>query len=245
VSPALSQSNADWSRDELILALELYMSHRDHLPDRSDPQVIELSSFLRGLTTQTAIISSTYRNLNGVYMKLGNFRAIDPAYVALGRKGLPAGSKGDRAVWAAFADRPDELRATAQAIRANASSLPPPVLAADDDIAEAEEGRILTRTHVTRERNRKLVQRKKGQALKVHGDLKCEACGFSFGQVYGQRGDGFIEAHHRVPLHQLRPGVKTRIEDLALLCANCHRMVHARSPWLSIDQLRAALKIKK
>ena len=33
-------------------------------------------------------------------------------------------------------------------------------------------------------------------------------------------------------------GVKTRLSDLALVCANCHRMIHARRPWLSIEGLR-------
>jgi hypothetical protein len=31
---------------------------------------------------------------------------------------------------------------------------------------------------------------------------------------------------HRVPLGQLRDQVKTRVEDLITVCANCHRMLH-------------------
>ncbi len=61
-----------------------------------------------------------------------------------------------------------------------------------------------------------------------------------FGERYGQRGEGFIECHHTKPLAS--PGqTVTRLDDLALLCSNCHRMVHLRRPMLSVEDLRRAL----
>ena len=63
-----------------------------------------------------------------------------------------------------------------------------------------------------------------------------------FGDHYGQHGEGFIECHHTRPAHTLKPGDKTKISDLRLLCANCHRMIHAKRQWLSIEQLIAILK---
>jgi hypothetical protein len=33
----------------------------------------------------------------------------------------------------------------------------------------------------------------------------------------------------------------TRLSDLALLCSNCHRMVHRRRPWLRLGQLTSLL----
>jgi 5-methylcytosine-specific restriction enzyme A len=77
------------------------------------------------------------------------------------------------------------------------------------------------------------------------GTLRCEACGFEFGQAYGERGRGFIEVHHALPVHQLSPGVKTRLSDLHLLCANCHRMVHAKRPWLTLEQLKECISGEK
>ena len=114
-------------------------------------------------------------------------------------------------------------------------------LANDDDIVEAEEGRILTRLHRSRERSRKLVEQRKLKALKEFGRLRCEVCLFDFEESYGIRGKGFIEAHHTKPVETLVEGAKTRLEDLVLLCANCHRMVHASRPWLTIEQLRDLL----
>jgi 5-methylcytosine-specific restriction protein A len=108
-------------------------------------------------------------------------------------------------------------------------------------VAEAEEGRILTRLHRSRERSRELIEKKKAFMLELHGCLKCEACSFDFKATYGPRGARFIEAHHIKPVHTLVPGSKTRLEDLALFCSNCHRMVHVQRPWLTIQELKDLL----
>jgi 5-methylcytosine-specific restriction protein A len=52
---------------------------------------------------------------------------------------------------------------------------------------------------------------------------------------------GFIEVHHLLPLHTLKPGSRTRMHDLAVVCANCHRMIHAKSKWLTLVQLKELL----
>ena len=35
--------NPDWSRDELILAFDFYMRHRDRMPDKSTTEILDLS----------------------------------------------------------------------------------------------------------------------------------------------------------------------------------------------------------
>jgi 5-methylcytosine-specific restriction protein A len=116
--------------------------------------------------------------------------------------------------------------------------IPEASLEEDEEVAEAEEGRILTRIHRSRERSRQLVEQKKASVLKAHGSLRCEACAFDFELTYGERGKGFIEAHHVKPVHTLKPGERTRLEDLVLICSNCHRILHTRRPWLTMDELR-------
>ena len=111
----------------------------------------------------------------------------------------------------------------------------------DADIAEAFEGQLLTRMHLTRERNRALIRKKREAVLRETGRLACEACGFDFNATYGSHGTGFIEVHHILPLHTLKPGSRTRLQDLVVLCANCHRMVHARVRWLTLLQLKELL----
>ena len=99
-------------------------------------------------------------------------------------------------------------------------------------IAETPEGKLLTQTHFRRERNPKLVRKKKESVRRKIGRLACAVCGFDFEKTYGARGADFIECHHIKPLRDLKPGSVTRLNDLVLLCSNCHRMAHAKQPWL-------------
>tara|TARA_B100000949_G_C14090247_1_gene369680 strand:- start:70 stop:297 length:228 start_codon:yes stop_codon:yes gene_type:complete len=53
--------------------------------------------------------------------------------------------------------------------------------------------------------------------------------GFSFSEVYGEHGTGFIEVHHKVPVSTL--GDDTRVDpkqDIAVVCSDCHRMIHRK-----------------
>jgi 5-methylcytosine-specific restriction protein A len=50
-------------------------------------------------------------------------------------------------------------------------------------------------------------------------------------------GRGFIECHHLLPLAELARERLSRLADLALVCSNCHRMVHRKRPRLSLDRL--------
>jgi 5-methylcytosine-specific restriction enzyme A len=177
-------------------------------------------------------------------MKVMNFRRFDPVYIAQGKKGLQRGNQLEEEVWNDFANNPERLAQAANTIRLVVTNGQIPVAADEDDdeVAEAEEGRILTRLHRSRERSRELIEKKKASVLKVHACLKCEACAFDFKATYGLRGARFIEAHHIKPVHTLVPGSKTRLEDLVLLCSNCHRMVHVQRPWLSVQELKQILR---
>lgn len=104
------------------------------------------------------------------------------------------------------------------------------------DAFETEEGRAILRTHLRRERSRKLILEFKS-SLK---EARCEACSLNFSEVYGEYGAEYIEAHHIVPISDLEPGRKTSIKDLAALCANCHRVIH-RNRGMSVNALAAYL----
>lgn len=111
----------------------------------------------------------------------------------------------------------------------------------EDDAASFPEGRKKYVLHRKQERNPQIARRAKLLRLSKLGDLICDACGFSFSQRYGARGKGFIEAHHTTPISDLMGTVRTRLSDIALVCSNCHRMLHRRRPWLTMGQLRLIL----
>lgn len=244
--PEGKERNPAWTRDELLLALDYYVQRPGAAHDPGSAGILRLSEEINGVARLLGLSGAeTLRNPNGVSMKLLNFRAHDPVYVARARRGLPRGNKLEAELWARFAEDPRRLREIANGIRVRLTRLDDAAeaIAGDDalDVAEAEEGKIVTRLHRRRERNRALVKRKKASFRKRHGRLFCEACGFDFAKAYGPRGEDVIECHHTRPVALLTPGEKTELDDVVLLCANCHRVVHVRSDWLSIDALKALL----
>jgi hypothetical protein len=86
--------------------------------------------------------------------------------------------------------------------------------------------RMFMGMHRFRERNPVLVQRKKNEAISQN-KLFCACCNFNFALAYPEHGDGFIECHHNKPINQ---GERiTTLDDLALVCSNCHRMLHRKN----------------
>lgn len=114
---------------------------------------------------------------------------------------------------------------------------PPP----DVDPGFVEGGRSL-RMHYVRERNRALIARKRADVLSRKGALACEVCGFDFEKRYGPAGRGFCEVHHVKPLSDRTAAAKTRLTDLAIVCSNCHRMIHRTRKVVTIAQLRKRLR---
>ncbi len=105
------------------------------------------------------------------------------------------------------------------------------------------EGKLQEHRHKKRERSRALIEQAKSLEMAKHGYLKCACCRFDFSDTYGEVGEGFIEAHHIKPVSTLDiEGEETRVEDLALVCSNCHRMLHRKRPWLTMDQLGQLLQ---
>ncbi|MBQ4468994.1 MAG: HNH endonuclease [Synergistaceae bacterium] len=71
--------------------------------------------------------------------------------------------------------------------------------------------------------------------------LKCEVCGFDFEKAYGKLGAGYIEVHHKRPVSE---GVRmTDLDnDLAMLCSNCHRMIHrGRDHMITLEELKGII----
>jgi len=212
------------------------------MPAPTSPEIIDLSNFLNGLQRRLGgVTSEKFRNANGVSMKLMNFRRFDPKYEG---SGLSRGNKDEREVWRLYSENPDELEKVVGSIRSivDGTSDVLPTRIPDEDEEEAEEGRLLTRVHRYRERDRKIVANKKQKVLKETKRLACDVCGFDFQERYGKRGEGYIECHHTKPVSELDAHSKTKLSDLALVCSNCHKMIHRRKPWLSIAAARNLLK---
>ena len=96
------------------------------------------------------------------------------------------------------------------------------------------------RLHRKIERN----SRAGNKAKSIHGYI-CQACGFDFEAVYGELGRGYIEAHHLIPLATLPEDANVPVDpehDFAVLCANCHRMIHRTDTPGELSTFRANIR---
>lgn len=238
--------NPVWSRDELILALDLYVRTKGNPTGQDFEAVDDVSAILNKLhRIMGNATGETLRNRNGVYLKVMNFRSSDPHYLEQGKVGMTRGNALEAVIWQEYAGDPVKLVTDAQAIRAT-------ILAADNTALsqhpleppyEGEEGGVVLAMHKRYERDRKLV-REKLKAARAKGPLVCEVCSFDFEATYGELGAGYIEVHHLKPVHTLKPGAKVKLSDLALLCANCHRMMHRSIAVLTLESLQKATKLR-
>jgi predicted HNH restriction endonuclease len=90
------------------------------------------------------------------------------------------------------------------------------------------EGESRNRYIVHRHRERRLRKAKIEDVLRRTGRLACEVpgCEFDFKESYGKLGNGFAHVHHRIPFKMLKSVRNTKLDELAIVCANCHAMIH-------------------
>ena len=101
---------------------------------------------------------------------------------------------------------------------------------------EVTEGQ-LHRTEVTfRKRNRTIIEAKKKLS-----DGSCEVCGFRFADAYGIKTLCLV-AHHMKPIGRRKRASTTSLEEIALLCPNCHTVAHTAEPPLSTEAIRKMLR---
>jgi len=111
----------------------------------------------------------------------------------------------------------------------------------DVDEYVAAEGSQHIRRHLVRERNLKIVKEKRRQVFAETGCLRCVVCSFDFFATYGELGRDFCEVHHMLPMALRYEETETRLQDLAVVCSNCHRMLH-RKGLLSIEALQRTVR---
>lgn len=93
----------------------------------------------------------------------------------------------------------------------------------------ATEGAKSLKAHYRRERSAWLKREKlKAIAAETGGIISCELCGTKGADTYPKKlGERIFEVHHRKPLASAVTPIRTTLDDLAILCANCHRAVHS------------------
>ncbi|MFD9098457.1 HNH endonuclease [Streptomyces collinus] len=236
-----------WTEDELVLAGALVVKNGWRELRTHHPEVHELSELLRSLPIHSPEVHALpgFRSPDSVSRKTTDFMTNHDRYVG---KATRCG-KPTLLMIKAFTERETEMLAAAQAIEDGIGSgelqaIAPQPDEMDETGATAIEGRLLVRRALARERDPKLRSLKIEQIRRQGLQVRCEVCDFDFARTYGDLGEGYIEVHHVAPLHISGPRV-TKLEDLACLCANCHRMCHRNSAgesWRTPAQLREKVR---
>ncbi|NPD04513.1 HNH endonuclease [Nocardioides sp. zg-1308] len=236
---------ADWTREELVIICAELKANDWKVYRANSPEAERLSALLIDANfVPLSERDDDFRSPNSVQRKMYDLSTLLPTYGGKPTKG----GRPTREVLQAFLDRPDKMDTLATSLAAAIEAGRTPKDAAVDvdwdsdadslsDDFEAQEGGQWLAQHYRRERNR-TIRKRKIAAVQAAGLLiACEVCEFDFGRAYGDLGDGYIEVHHVLPLHASGP-TTTRLSDLALLCSNCHRMIHRARPWLTPEELR-------
>ena len=116
------------------------------------------------------------------------------------------------------------------------------IIQSEDTESKHPEGAESFKLHRILERDTTLAKKAKSKRLQETGELRCDVCDFSFIETYGELGEGFIEAHHTIPVAKLKGDRKTQINELSLVCSNCHKMLHVGNPILFINELKEIIK---
>jgi putative restriction endonuclease len=85
-----------WTRDELILSLNLYLKLPFGKLHSRTPEIIHLANLIG-------------RTSGSVAMRLNNFASVDPFHQQRGIGGLPGGRKQVEPIWTEFVNNKDEL----------------------------------------------------------------------------------------------------------------------------------------
>ena len=101
-----------------------------------------------------------------------------------------------------------------------------------------KEGAELRVIQTARERNPALRK----DAIEKYGN-KCMVCGFDFDKTYGRDiANGYIEVHHEKMLANTAGERDVTVNEVKVVCSNCHRMIHKKREMLNWEALRNKLK---
>jgi 5-methylcytosine-specific restriction enzyme A len=226
----------DWTWEEIVLACDLVAQNEWRQLDEGDHHVRELSSLLQKMSIHPLDVRlPSFRNFAGVAQKTRKIASVHPDYV-----GRPSnGNKLDREVLLEFLADPQRMHSYAQMLRqaaANDELENVPQLIGDEE--DSLEGRYLLRMHRVWER-KPALRAKKIRTVQARGEPLCAKPVASTSErpteIAGRASSNVITWNRCT-----RPesGPRLSINDLALLCSNCHRMIHRKPPWPTPAQLR-------
>ena len=222
-------ANVSFTRDEVILALDVLYANGNQPMKPDSPAIVELSRLLNELPiVPKDDRPKTFRNCSGVCNQINSFRRESA-------KGIkdPNVGKAFYVVADDFVDNPERLAVIADAIRRNIPFINNASFLRDLGSQGFVEGAILEYIHC-------MIERRDGTTIELTGS--CEICGINLNGLYKHTKGNLIQLHLAVPLEKMNTKKRYNTMDFISVCPNCHEMLHQYRPWLTRENCTEILK---
>lgn len=208
--------NTSFTRDEIILALDVLYQAKDQKVSVDMPEMNDLSALLQRLPIHPLENRrADFRNITGITRQLMQFRSN----CNTGNKNLHVGIAFFNIAFE-FEDRFDELHQIATAIRRNEPYYFPGFGNRMEDEGFSE-GILLGHLHC-------LIEVRDGSKLALADH--CAICQLQPALIYQSCG-GLLQPHLLVPPTEMDGGKKYQDTDFITVCPTCHAALHRLRPW--------------
>lgn len=227
----VANSRANWVRDEVILALDLYFHTLKKTFSTNDKEVIELSALLNELPIiPVAVRTDDFRNVNGMHYQLTKLKlhVVEGKPLKIGKVFID--------VYDEFCNDKQTLHEIATAIKNSKNILKTISFGDSSEGINFKEGALLS--HLHRYFENKYLLKYANNFLFCH----CAICKLDVNQAYRGSAKTFYELHLMIPPKDYHDESKFYFNDFIMVCPNCHKALHLMRPWVNKNEINKILK---
>lgn len=216
-------ANASFTRDEVILALDVLYSNNGITPKPESMEIQKLSELLQQLPIHPVETrKKDFRTPTGVQAQINRYQH---------RYANMVGSMFYE-IDAEFEGRHDELHAIASAIRGNVVSFNETIFGDPLENEGFPEGFLLGHLHSVVEAC---------DSVKFSPGIRCEVCQIKTDDIYPGC-PSLMRLHLTIPVTALNGKKRYGAADFITVCPNCHAALHRRRPWLTKENCGELLR---
>lgn len=221
-------SNIRFTRDEVILALDVLYFHGNRRLNSKAPAIVELSDLLNQLPIHKhEDRGRNFRTPTGVLKQIVTFQK---SYE--NREKTTQVGNVFYEVATDYRSALDELHNIASAIRKNRDFYNISPFENNLESDSFPEGALLGNLHLS-------IEKRDSQKL-ILAD-RCDICGIKTEEIY-RSNLNLLSLHLMVPITQLNGRKRYSNSDYITVCPNCHSALHRSRPWLTKENYGAVLR---
>ena len=216
-------ANASFTRDEVILALDVLYGNGGIAPQAESPEILRLSELLHQLPIHpVSTRKKDFRTPTGVQAQINRYQH---------RYANMVGNMFYE-VDAEFENRHEELHAIAEAIQRNVSAFEETIFGDPLEGDSFPEGMLLGHLH-------RVVEKR--DSAKQTPKKCCDICQIDTADIYPGC-PSLMEMHLTIPITELDGKRRYKESDFITVCPNCHAALHRRRPWLTKENCGELLR---